>query len=326
MEQKFMALRDLRPGAFLRLRRNVLGLTQAELAGISGVPQSHISAFENHKRRISVAEETALAKAVSVPAHTLMSMKRHVVRGIFSRYGYDDIFMFGPVSTGQDDAFTPIDFLVSTTKSLGMLDLVGLQNELENALSTTVYVSVDTGWGNAKVDRFPREVTKLDEKLQFQPLLVDLYRAGNVFSPREIEEYPYFQKWGFPKSFFPYDVSAARWRVDDMSQTLDVGMGIASGDPKAFIAKTPAGVQSRFAAYHSIAVLVESAAKIHSDVKEANPGIPWAILSGLRYRLLQTADEIDASIAWTTLREDFPKILDALGAVTYPGSGTEATA
>ncbi len=286
-----MALRDLRPGAFLRLRRNVLGLTQAELAGISGVPQSHISAFENHKRRISVAEETALAKAVSVPAHTLMSMKRHVVRGIFSRYGYDDIFMFGPVSTGQDDAFTPIDFLVSTTKSLGMLDLVGLQNELENALSTTVYVSVDTGWGNAKVDRFPREVTKLDEK-----------------------------------SFFPYDVSAARWRVDDMSRTLDVGMGIASGDPKAFIAKTPAGVQSRFAAYHSIAVLVESAAKIHSDVKEANPGIPWAILSGLRYRLLQTADEIDASIAWTTLREDFPKILDALGAVTYPGSGTEATA
>ena len=111
-----------------------------------------------------------------------------------------------------------------------------------------------------------------------------------------------------------------------MSRTLDVGMGIASGDPKAFIAKTPAGVQSRFAAYHSIAVLVESAAKIHSDVKEANPGIPWAILSRLRYRLLQTADEIDASIAWTTLREDFPKILDALGAVTYPGSGTEATA
>ncbi|WP_297590875.1 hypothetical protein [uncultured Mobiluncus sp.] len=38
MEQKFMALRDLRPGAFLRLRRGVLGLTQAELAGISGVP------------------------------------------------------------------------------------------------------------------------------------------------------------------------------------------------------------------------------------------------------------------------------------------------
>ena len=90
-----MALRDLRPGAFLRLRRGVLGLTQAELAAMTRVPQSHISAFENHKRRISVAEETALAKALSVPAHTLMSMKRHVVRGIFSRHGYDEIFLFG---------------------------------------------------------------------------------------------------------------------------------------------------------------------------------------------------------------------------------------
>ncbi|EFU80289.1 helix-turn-helix domain-containing protein [Mobiluncus curtisii] len=326
MEQKFMALRDFRPGAFLRLRRNVLGLTQAELAGMSGVPQSHISAFENHKRRISEAEETALAKAVSVPAHTLMGMKRHVVRGIFSRHGYDEIFLFGPVSTGQDDAFTPIDFLVSTSKPLGMLDLVGLQNELENELSTTVYLSIDTGLGNAKVDRVPREVTRLDEKTKFEPLLVDLYRSGNVFSPREIEEYPYFQKWGFHKSFFPYDVSAARWRVDDMSRTLDVGMGIATGDPKAYFAKTPAGVQSRFAAYHSISLLVESAAKIHSDVKEVNPEIPWAILCELRYRLMQTVDELDASIAWTTLHQDFPKILDALSSITYPGSGTEGTA
>ncbi len=321
-----MALRDLRPGAFLRLRRGVLGLTQAELAAMTGVPQSHISAFENHKRRISVAEETALAKALSVPAHTLMSMKRHVVRGIFSRHGYDEIFLFGPASTGQDDAFTPIDFLVSTTNPLGMLDLIDLQNELENALSTTVYVSVDTGWGNAKVDRFPREVTKSDKKSPFQPLLVDLYRFGNVFSPREIEEYPYFQKWGFPKSFYPYDVSASRWRVEDMARVLDVGSGIASGDPQAFLEKTPAGIQSRFAAYHAIAVLVESAAKVHSDVKEANPAIPWAALWGLHCRLQQTADEIDAIVAWSSLREDFPKILDALSSITFPGSGTEATA
>ena len=326
MEQKFMALRDLRPGAFLRLRRGVLGLTQAELAAMTGVPQSHISAFENHKRRISVAEETALAKAVSVPAHTLMSMKRHVVRGIFSRHGYDEIFLFGPASTGQDDAFTPIDFLVSTTNPLGMLDLIGLQNELENALSTTVYVSVDTGWGNAKVDRFPREVTKSDKKSPFRPLLVDLYRFGNVFSPREIEEYPYFQKWGFPKSLYPYDVSASRWRVEDMSRVLDVGSGIVSGDPQAFLEKTPAGIQSRFAAYHAIAVLVESAAKVHSDVKEANPAIPWAALWGLHCRLQQTADEIDAIVAWSSLREDFPKILDALSSITFPDSGTEATA
>ncbi len=318
-----MALRDLRPGAFLRLRRNVLGLTQAELAGISGVPQSHISAFENHKRRISVAEETALAKAVSVPAHTLMSMKRHVVRGIFSRYGYDDIFMFGPVSTGQDDAFTPIDFLVSTTKSLGMLDLVGLQNELENALSTTVYVSVDTGWGNAKVDRFPREVTKLDEKLQFQPLLVDLYRAGNVFSPREIDQYPYYQKWGFSKSFFPYDVSAARWRVEDMGRVLDVGMDIASGGREAFLEKTPAGIQSRFAAYHAISVLVESAEKIHSEVKEANPQIPWAALHGLRQRLVQSADQIGPNVSWNSLHQVFPQLRNALNAISIPASLSE---
>nr|WP_282921267.1 helix-turn-helix domain-containing protein [Mobiluncus sp. Marseille-Q7826] len=325
MEERLMALHDLRPGAFLRLRRGVLGLTQAELAAMTGVPQSHISAFENHKRRISEAEETSLAKALSVPAHTLMSMKRHVVRGIFSRHGYDDIFLFGPVSTGQDDAFTPIDFLISTTTPLGMLDLIDLQNELENVLSVTVYVSVDAGWGNEKVDRIPREVT-CDGQLPDKPLLVDLYRSGDVFSPREIDQYPFFQKWGFPKSFFPYDVSAARWRVEDMGRVVDVGMSIASGGQQAFLEKTPAGIQSRFAAYHAISVLVESAEKIHSEVKEANPQIPWAALHGLRQRLVQGADQIGPNVSWYSLHQVFPQLRDALSSITFPDSGTEATA
>lgn len=314
-----MALRDLRPGAFLRLRRNVLGLTQAELAGMSGVAQSHISAFENDKRRISVAEETALTQALGVPTHTLMGMKRHVVRQIFSKRGYDDIFLFGPVSTGQDDAFTPIDFLISTTNPLGMLDLIELQNELENVLSVTVYVSVDTGWGNEKVDRVPREVTR-DGQLPDKPLLVDLYRSGDVFSPREIDQYPYYQKWGFSKSFFPYDVSAARWRVEDMGRVLDVGMDIASGGREAFLEKTPAGIQSRFAAYHAISVLVESAEKIHSEVKEANPQIPWAALHGLRQRLVQSADQIGPNVSWYSLHQVFPQLRNALNAISIPAS------
>ena len=317
-----MALRDLRPGAFLRLRRNVLGLTQAELAGMSGVAQSHISAFENDKRRISVAEETALTQALGVPTHTLMGMKRHVVRQIFSKRGYDDIFLFGPVSTGQDDAFTPIDFLISTTNPLGMLDLIELQNELENVLSVTVYVSVDTGWGNEKVDRVPREVTR-DGQLPDKPLLVDLYRSGDVFSPREIDQYPYYQKWGFSKSFFPYDVSAARWRVEDMGRVLDVGMDIASGGREAFLEKTPAGIQSRFAAYHAISVLVESAEKIHSEVKEANPQIPWAALHGLRQRLVQSADQIGPNVSWYSLHQVFPQLRDALNAISIPASLSE---
>lgn len=322
MEDNLMALRDLRPGAFLRLRRNVLGLTQAELAGMSGVAQSHISAFENDKRRISVAEETALTQALGVPTHTLMGMKRHVVRQIFSKRGYDDIFLFGPVSTGQDDAFTPIDFLISTTNPLGMLDLIELQNELENVLSVTVYVSVDTGWGNEKVDRVPREVTR-DGQLPDKPLLVDLYRSGDVFSPREIDQYPYYQKWGFSKSFFPYDVSAARWRVEDMGRVLDVGMDIASGGREAFLEKTPAGIQSRFAAYHAISVLVESAEKIHSEVKEANPQIPWAALHGLRQRLVQSADQIGPNVSWYSLHQVFPQLRDALNAITIPASLSE---
>lgn len=73
-------------------------------------------------------------------------------------------------------------------------------------------------------------------------------------------------------------------------------------------------------------MLVESAAKVHSDVKEANPAIPWAVLWGLHCRLRQTLDEIDAIVAWSSLREDFPKILDALGSITYPGNSTAVTA
>lgn len=54
------------PGVYLRGARTREGLTQAQLAAATGIPQRHISEMENNKRPIGKDMARRLAEALSV--------------------------------------------------------------------------------------------------------------------------------------------------------------------------------------------------------------------------------------------------------------------
>ena len=57
---------ELTPGASLRIARELQGLTQSELARLSGIPQPAISAFESGQEDMGIKRIKALAVALKV--------------------------------------------------------------------------------------------------------------------------------------------------------------------------------------------------------------------------------------------------------------------
>lgn len=55
------------PGVTLRIRRENAGLTQAQLAGMTGLAVSNISAYENERRSMGLAVAKRLAEALKRP-------------------------------------------------------------------------------------------------------------------------------------------------------------------------------------------------------------------------------------------------------------------
>jgi transcriptional regulator with XRE-family HTH domain len=56
---------DVTPGESVKILRELQELSQNKLAGISGIPQSTISAIENDRIRLGVERSKVLARALS---------------------------------------------------------------------------------------------------------------------------------------------------------------------------------------------------------------------------------------------------------------------
>jgi predicted nucleotidyltransferase len=75
----------------------------------------------------------------------LVKEKRGEILHIASRYGAHDIRVFGSVARGEDDRKSDIDFLVELEAGRSLLDLGGLQMELEELLGCKVDVVTESG-------------------------------------------------------------------------------------------------------------------------------------------------------------------------------------
>lgn len=75
----------------------------------------------------------------------LVKEKRGEILRIASRYGARDIRIFGSVARGEDDRESDVDFLVELEAGRSLLDLGGLQMELEVLLGCRVDVVTTRG-------------------------------------------------------------------------------------------------------------------------------------------------------------------------------------
>jgi predicted nucleotidyltransferase len=75
----------------------------------------------------------------------LVKEKRGEILRIASRYGVRDIRVFGSVARGESERESDVDFLVELEAGRSLLDLGGLQMELEELLGCKVDVVTESG-------------------------------------------------------------------------------------------------------------------------------------------------------------------------------------
>ena len=90
-------------------------------------------------------------------AAALLAEKRADILRIVAKYGARHIRVFGSVARGEADAQSDVDFLVDLDAGRSLLDLGGLQYELESLLDRPVDVVTERGLKARMRDRALQE-------------------------------------------------------------------------------------------------------------------------------------------------------------------------
>jgi uncharacterized protein len=76
---------------------------------------------------------------------TPLREKRHEILQVANKYGVRSLRIFGSVARGEEDGQSDLDFLVELEVGRSLLDLGGLQFELESLLGRPVDVVTERG-------------------------------------------------------------------------------------------------------------------------------------------------------------------------------------
>lgn len=90
-------------------------------------------------------------------AGALLRARRDEILRVAARYGARNVRVFGSVARGEADERSDVDFLVELEPGRSLLDLGGLQYELERLLGRRVDVVTERGLRRRIRDRVLRE-------------------------------------------------------------------------------------------------------------------------------------------------------------------------
>jgi uncharacterized protein with HEPN domain len=71
----------------------------------------------------------------------------------------------------------------------------------------------------------------------------------------------------------------------------------------------------RFALIHLLELVGEAATGVSSELRQAEPTIPWAKVIALRNRLIHGYFDVDLDIVWDTIQTRLPDLIEAVEAV-----------
>lgn len=91
----------------------------------------------------------------------LLREKREEILRLCAKYGARNVRVFGSVARGEADERSDLDFLVEMEHGRSLLDLGGLQYDLEKLLGRPVDVVTDQGLRARIRDRILREAMPL---------------------------------------------------------------------------------------------------------------------------------------------------------------------
>lgn len=140
--------------------RRRAGLTQQQLAELSGVAQPNLAAYEKGTRRPSPKMLARLQAAAKPRPSLVMAEKRAAIAAIAKRHRALEVKVFGSVARGEDKPGSDIDLLVRFAPGASIFDHVKLEQDLEDLLGVGVDV-ISEGGLRAGHDRMLREAKTL---------------------------------------------------------------------------------------------------------------------------------------------------------------------
>ncbi|MDR2620264.1 MAG: XRE family transcriptional regulator [Propionibacteriaceae bacterium] len=127
----------------LRAARLRAGLTQKQLAELTGVAQSHISGFESESRPMSQRMKQRLLNAMIRPSQRLAAHRQEIRDLIFANGGRNPM-VFGSVARGEDTPRSDIDLLIDPSE-MDAYYFILLPEHIEEIVGTHVDVVSSRG-------------------------------------------------------------------------------------------------------------------------------------------------------------------------------------
>ena len=129
----------------LKRARKQAGLTQADVARMSGVPQPNISAIERNLLKPRPETVERLRQATRLGANRAVELFRIPMRELVESHHGSNPRVFGSVARGDDRPGSDIDLLVDFDAEATYFDVVGLRLDLEELVGLPVDVVHDDG-------------------------------------------------------------------------------------------------------------------------------------------------------------------------------------
>ncbi len=125
--------------------REQAGLTQQQLADLSGVAQPNIASYENGSRRPSPKMLARLAAAARPRPSGALKRHRQEISELAARHKALSLKVFGSVARGDDLPGSDVDLLVTFGPGATIFDQVELKHDLEDLLGVGVDIVSDAG-------------------------------------------------------------------------------------------------------------------------------------------------------------------------------------
>jgi len=143
----------------LRKLRARTGVSQAQLARLTGVSRSTVSAYESGHRTPSPAIAERILTELRRPSLTLHGHRR-ALRRLAEKYGFQSVSVFGSCARGEDGPTSDVDLLLDG-KGITLFDIADFiqdASELLNGIKVDVVIRGDSG---ASMDRIAAEAVPL---------------------------------------------------------------------------------------------------------------------------------------------------------------------
>ncbi|MDR0626108.1 MAG: helix-turn-helix domain-containing protein [Bifidobacteriaceae bacterium] len=133
----------------VRVRRNAAGLSQRQLASLTGVRQPYIAQIEAGQRIPAGSTRQAIGRVLDLRPAALLRLLADDVERTVAKSGASNPRVFGSVARGSDQPGSDIDLVVSFPPAASIIEVLALEEELSALLTVPVDVVADSGAGPA---------------------------------------------------------------------------------------------------------------------------------------------------------------------------------